>query len=61
MQQFHLSSLSPEVNNEDIQFGDVIGRGTFATVHKGDVNGAVVPLKCFHIPAGSDMQQVVTM
>lgn len=55
----HPSPLSPQVNYDDIEFGQVIGRGTFATVHKGDVNGAVVALKRIRIPAGSDVQQLL--
>ena len=47
------------VNFEAIEFGDVIGRGTFATVHKGEVNGAVVALKCIRILAGGNLQQLV--
>lgn len=37
-----------------LEFGEVIGRGTFAEVHKGKWNGQEVALKRMRLPPGSD-------
>lgn len=57
--KFRDSPLGPLVNYEEIEFGDVIGRGSFAVVHKGKVNGAAVALKRLRIPVGDDVQQLL--
>jgi len=43
----------------EIQFGELVGRGSFANVHKGVWRGQTVALKRIQIPSGMDKSQVV--
>lgn len=42
------------VDMEMLEFGEVVGRGSFAEVHKGKWNGKKVALKRMRLPPGSD-------
>ena len=44
---------------EMLEFGEVIGRGSFADVHKGKWNGEEVALKRIRLPPGSDSSSVL--
>lgn len=44
-----------EVDLKLIEFGEVIGRGSFSEVHKGKWNGKEVALKKIRIPPGSNI------
>lgn len=45
---------------DDIQFGKVIGRGSFAVVYHGTWFGKEVALKKIHLPPGSDPTMFTT-
>jgi serine/threonine protein kinase len=45
---------------KDIEFGRVIGRGSFAVVHKGYWCGKEVALKRIQLPSGSDLTTLTT-
>ena len=38
---------------KDLEFGTVVGRGSFATVHRGIRRGTAVALKQIRMPSGS--------
>ena len=42
-----------------IQFGELVGRGSYGTVHKGVWKEQTVALKRLQIPPGMDKSQVV--
>lgn len=44
---------------ETLEFGEVIGRGSFAEVHKGKWNGQEVALKRMRLPLGSDSSSLL--
>ena len=46
----HLT-IGLSVDYQDIQFGEVIGRGCYGSVHKGLWGGETVALKCIRIPS----------
>ena len=52
--------LELEANFKDIHFGSVIGRGSFAVVHKGSWKGIEVALKRIQLPVGSDISTFPT-
>ena len=43
------------VDMKDLEFGIVVGRGSFAAVHRGTWKGAEVALKRIRIPCGSNI------
>lgn len=43
----------------EIQFGELVGRGSFASLHKGVWRGQTVALKRIQILSGMDKSQVV--
>ena len=47
------------VDYSEIQIGDLIGRGSYGTVHKGVWNGETVALKQVSIPAGIDAKDML--
>lgn len=44
---------------QEIQFGEVIGHGSYGTVHKGAWKGQTVALKRIKIPPGMDKTQML--
>lgn len=42
------------VDMKELEFGPVVGRGSFAEVHKGKWKGQEVALKCIRLPPGGD-------
>ena len=47
------------VDMKALEFGEVIGRGSFAEVHRGKWNGLEVALKRMRLPPGGDQLQSV--
>lgn len=45
---------------KDIQFGKIIGRGSFAVVYRGHWRGKEVALKKIQLPSGSDLAALAT-
>ena len=48
------------VDMKDVQFGKIIGRGSFAVVYKGVWRGKEVALKQIQLPCGSDLATLTT-
>ncbi len=46
------------VDYQDLEIGDVVGKGSFATVHKGKWKGQDVALKRLRLPGGFDAGSV---
>lgn len=44
---------------KDIHFNELVGRGSYGTVHKGSFNGNVVALKRIPVPSGTDVQTII--
>ncbi len=47
------------VNYQEIQFGELLGRGSYGTVRKGVWNGKTVALKSIALPPGVDRSQIL--
>ena len=45
---------------EELQFGKIIGRGSFGEVHKGTWNGMTVALKRIRLPPGTESSTMPT-
>ena len=44
---------------KDVHFNELVGRGSYGTVHKGSFNGNVVALKRIPVPSGTDVQTII--
>ena len=44
---------------KDIHFNELVGCGSYGTVHKGSFNGNVVALKRIPVPSGIDVQTII--
>ena len=42
------------IDMSELEFGEVVGRGSFATVHRGSWKGHDVALKKMRLPGGCD-------
>ena len=47
------------VKYTDIQFGQLIGRGSFGSVYQGRWKGKSAALKCISIPPGVDRESMI--
>ena len=48
----HLCLNTAPIEFSSLKFGDVIGRGSFGVVHKGEYHGSEVALKRIKLPPG---------
>ena len=46
------------VSKEELEFGPMVGSGSFGNVYKGRWKGTTVALKCIKLPPGSDMSSL---
>ena len=58
--QTEIFKIGFSITYEELSFNELIGRGSYGSVHKGILNGKVVALKRIPIPHGMDVSRMVT-